>query len=433
MQSIRQIWIKIGSSLWFFPGLIVLLSIVAAVTLIEVDSFVAKEALRKWPRLFGAGAEGSRSLLSTVAGSMITVAGVTFSITIVALSQASNQYSPRILRNFMRDRANQVVLGVFAGIFTYCLIVLRTIRGGDEGLFVPSVAVLFAVFLAVSGIGVLIFFIHHIASSIQATAIISRSCFETLRAIDYLFPDPLDEASTKSSDHGDSYNSAGQSIYSSQIGYIQSVDIQGLIDFASETKSVLKMEQGTGDFVVKGTTLLSLYTHFSLDQETKNRLEKSFSIDSTRTVVQDASFGIRQIVDIALKAISPAVNDTTTAVTCIHYLTAINSQLAGRTIDRPYRFVNGELRLITCEPTFGSFLELSYAQLTEYARANLVLYMALVESLSTVSEYTENKDRLALLNQQLDRIERAAKESLSSQESVSKIVAKIGSHHEASR
>src|SRR3970040_765652 len=114
-------------------------------------------------------------MLSTIAGSMITVAGVIFSITIVSLSLASSQYSSRVLRSFMRDRRNQVVLGVFVGIFAYCLVVLRTIRGGDEGAFVPSMAVLGGMVLAFVGIGYLIYFIHHISMSIQASSIIAAA------------------------------------------------------------------------------------------------------------------------------------------------------------------------------------------------------------------------------------------------------------------
>jgi uncharacterized membrane protein len=134
-----------------------------------------------WPRLFGVGAEGARGILSTIPGSMMTVVGVTFSMTLMTLALASSQYTSRILRNFMRDRVTQVVLGIFAGIFAYCLVVLRTIRSGDEGEFVPSPAVTFAVVLAMGGIGILIFFIHHIASSIQASSIIASVADETCR------------------------------------------------------------------------------------------------------------------------------------------------------------------------------------------------------------------------------------------------------------
>jgi len=161
------------SSFWFLPSLIVTVSIFLAVALIGVDFTESKQWLARWPRLFGVGADGARGMLSTIAGSMMTVVGVTFSMVLMTLALASSQYTSRILRNFMSDRVTQVVLGVFAGIFTYCLIVLRTIRSGEDGVFVPSLAVSFSVVLAMSGIGILIFFIHHIAASIQASNIIA--------------------------------------------------------------------------------------------------------------------------------------------------------------------------------------------------------------------------------------------------------------------
>jgi uncharacterized membrane protein len=139
---------------------------VLAVGLIEADSSGSRDWMTDWPRLFGAGAAGARGMLATIAGSMMTVVGVTFSMTLMTLALASNQYTSRILRNFMRDRVTQVVLGIFAGIFTYCLIVLRTIRGGDDNGFIPSLSVAVSVVLAIGGIGALIFFIHHIAASI---------------------------------------------------------------------------------------------------------------------------------------------------------------------------------------------------------------------------------------------------------------------------
>jgi uncharacterized membrane protein len=193
MLKLRMVWEQLRSSFWFLPGVIVLAAVLLALFLVQLDlSLQEKQALyAEWPMLLGSGAEGARSLLSTVASSMITVAGVVFSITIVALSLASNQYTSRVLRNFMRDRVNQAVLGLFLGIFAYCLMVLRTIRGAEETIFVPSVAVLFGLLLAFVGIAVLIYFIHHIAMSIQAVNILAEVAVESLSAVEQLFPDKL--------------------------------------------------------------------------------------------------------------------------------------------------------------------------------------------------------------------------------------------------
>jgi uncharacterized membrane protein len=236
-SKVQDVWERLRSSLWFVPTVIVTSAIAAAVLLIELDAVTQRELLtERWPRLFGAGAEGSRGLLSAIAGSMITVAGVTFSITVVALTLASSQYTSRILANFMRDRANQSVLGVFLGVFAYCLVVLRTIRGGDEGVFVPALAVFVALLLAFVAIGFLIFFIHHIAASIQATSIIATTAGETLTAIDRLFPSGVGSPATDCQDENVpqlcTSADAWTVVPASATGYIQSVDVDALFELA---------------------------------------------------------------------------------------------------------------------------------------------------------------------------------------------------------
>ncbi len=163
ITKLRHGWQAMRSSFWFVPALMVVDAVVLAILLITLDASLDLHVAARWPLLFGAGAAGARGLLTTVASSMITVAGVVFSITLVALSLTSSQYTSRVIRNFMRDRVNQLVLGVFLGIFAYCLVILRTIRAADEGAFVPTLAVLAGLILAFVGIAVLIHFIHHMA------------------------------------------------------------------------------------------------------------------------------------------------------------------------------------------------------------------------------------------------------------------------------
>ena len=261
MNKLKRLWSNLRGSFWFLPLLIVAGSVAVAVALIQADTAGSQQWMSRWPRLFGASAAGARGVLSTIAGSMMTVVGVTFSMVLVTLALASSQYTSRILRNFMRDRVTQVVLGIFAGIFTYCLIVLRTIRGGDAAGFIPSLAVTFGVVLAISGIGALIFFIHHIASSIQASSIIASVADETLAAIDRLFPQKFGQAPVD--DHEDQSplplpERNWQAIPAPVNGYIQSVDNAALLRLAREHQTIVRMERGIGEFVVQDTTLASL-------------------------------------------------------------------------------------------------------------------------------------------------------------------------------
>lgn len=417
MNKFKQIWSTLRSSFWFTPSLIVVLSVALAVAMIEVDSAVSNQWLTRWPRLFGAGAEGARGMMSTIAGSMITVVGVTFSMILVVLALASSQYTSRILRNFMSSRITQVVLGIFAGIFTYCLIVLRTIRGGDEGAFVPNMAVFLGFVLTLGGVGALMLFIHHIASSIQASSIISSVAEETIAAIDRLFPEKLGQGPGKDDDDRtlsplSEWN--WRAVPASQSGYIQNVDNSALLRLARDRKTVVLMEHGVGDFVVRNTTLASLALEDPPDQETNDALQDTFTISSYRTVDQDAAFGIRQIVDMALKALSPGINDTTTAVMCVDYLTAILAQLAPRHIPSPRRYEEGELRVIAKGPSFESLLAESFDQIRGNATGNAGIMLRMLGALQTIASMTASPSRRRALHDQVQWIAELAERTIAS-------------------
>ena len=418
MHKLHLMWNGLRASLWFLPGLIVVCSVVLAVALVEIDGRVRPEFLAEYPRLFGAGAEGSRGMLGAIAGSMITVAGVTFSITIVALSLASSQYTPRILRNFMSDRWNQAVLGVFVGVFTYCLVVMRTVRGGDEGVFVPSLAVTFAVVLAVLGIGFLIFFIHHTAESIQASSIIASAARETIASVDRLFPEEIGRGAegAESAPTGEELSGdAWEEVVSTSTGYVQSVDEEVLLGVAAEQDTVLRMECGVGDFVVEGGPLASLALGSPPDEAPAARLAGAYNVRRFRTVEQDAAFGVRQIVDIALKALSPGVNDTTTAVTCVDYLSAICARVAGRRTPDARRYHEGRLRVLARGATFEGLLDEAFDQIRESAEGNAAVILRMLRALGAVARRTADGHRLSHVAAHAVRLRSLADRSIKSE------------------
>ena len=417
MNQLERFWSKLWASFWFVPTLIVAGSIGLAMVLVEVHSTESALWLARWPRLFGATAEGASGMLSTIAGSMMTVVGVTFSMTLVALVMASSQYTSRILRNFMRDRVTQVVLGIFTGIFAYCLIVLRTIRSGDEGGFVPSLAVFFAVMLAMGGIGVLIFFIHHIASSIQASSIIASVADETMVAVNRLFPERLGQGPPDGEEDLTllpQRDQDWQTVLAERNGYIQSVDNVALLRLAREHKTLVRMERGIGDFVVHDTPLASLALEVPPDDETIATLRGAYSIDRYRTVYQDCAFGTRQIVDMALRALSPSVNDTTTAVMCVDYLQAILARLASRGIPSSHRYEDGELRIIAIGPTFAGLVAESFDQIRGSAGGNLGIMLRMLGSLQTIASLTASPSRRQVLGEQVECIAELAARTLES-------------------
>ncbi|MGK2935464.1 MAG: DUF2254 domain-containing protein [Gemmatimonadaceae bacterium] len=417
MNRLQKYWDDLRSSLWFIPALIVAGAVVLAVGLIEAEAFADREFLAsRWPLLFGAGAEGSRGLLSTIAGSMITVAGVTFSITVVALTLASSQYTSRILRNFVRDRTNQTVLGVFVGVFAYCVVVLRTIRSGEEGAFVPGVAVLGALLLAFVAIGFLIFFIHHIAASLQATTIIESVAAETLEAVDRLFPDRMGEGAAGRAGEEHELALAPKTwvaVPARKTGYVQGVDADALFELADERDVVVRMEKGIGEFVIDNCPLVSV-SGMSPDDESIRKLNAAYSVDRYRTVHQDAGYGIQQIVDIALKALSPGINDTTTAINCVDYLGSILARLAVRRIESPFRSDGGELRVINRGPTFPGLLADAFDQIRQNAEGNVAVLKRLLQVLATIAERTSDEERLHALRQHADLVAETAERSVPS-------------------
>ena len=398
--------------MWFVPAVMVLASAALAVGLIEMDLRYSSQLKEWWPRLFKSEVDGAREMLSTIATATITVAGVVFSITIVALALASTQYTSRVLRNFMRDKANQVVLGSFVGIYTYCLLVLRILSGGDQAS-VPSLAVFGGLVLALIGIVVFIFFIHHISSSIQAGEIIAAITFETLNVVDKRFPDRMDKT------QGNHESKLTQQmerlewnpIPASCTGYVQTIDAAELLAYAIRKQIVLHAISGAGDFVIQGKPLAFIAGKQPASMEDIEIINGMYAIDRFRTVDQDPAFGLRQLVDIALKALSPAINDTTTAVICVEHISVILQRLADRNLQTSYGFEGEELRFIGHGPDFESLISLGFDQILENGEGNTAILSNLLGMLESIAEATTDQHRRAWLIRYIEVISEVVNKS----------------------
>jgi uncharacterized membrane protein len=300
------------------------------------------------------------------------------------------------------------VLGVFIGIYAYCLMVLRTIRGGDGTEFVPSVAVFGGLVLALIGIGVLVYFIHHLADSIQASAIVARVAASTLATVDRLFPERLG-AAADSEVEAPPEGAVWTAVAARRSGYIGNVSNPGLLALARRLGCVLRMDAGIGDFIVEGQPLASLSGEREVDETTARALDKHYVVAMQRTIDQDAAFGIQQLVDVGRKALSPAVNDPTTALLCIDRLAEILVRLAGRHTESRHRTDAGEVRVIARAPGFESLAELAYSGLTDDARDQPVVLGRLLWSVEQVAGAANPSRRPALepvlrrFNEQLQR------------------------------
>ncbi|OGX90390.1 DUF2254 domain-containing protein [Hymenobacter coccineus] len=419
MNKLKALWLTLNSSLWFVPTLMVVAALGAAYGLVHLDLYVGGAWTGRFPLLFGAGAAGARGMLSAIASSMITVAGLIFSLTLATLAQVASQYTSRLLRNFMRDRTNQVVMGFFVSIFVYCLAVLRTIRGGDEGSFVPSLAIAFGLLLALVSIGMLIFFIHHIASSIQAANIVAGVAEETEKLLNKVFPKRLGDAATAAER---AELAAGPDLHwhplpAPTTGYVQGVDRDALLAFAQHAGVVVRMEYAIGSFVVMGSALASVAPlqgqPLPDDKELTKQLADCYRLGNQRTLDQDVGFGLRQLVDIALKALSPGINDVTTAVMCVDRLGSLLCTLAGRQLASSVRADDGRVLVLTADPDFDSYLATAFDQIRANAKEALAIYLRLLEALATVAaQGPTTATGRAALRQQADLALAASEDNL---------------------
>jgi uncharacterized membrane protein len=423
MHKLHTFWRDLNASLWFVPTLMVASAMGLAYGLVSIDLHIDHGWVKDYPLLFGAGASGARGVLTAIAGSMMTVASLGFSLTLSTLGQVSSQYTSRVLRNFMSSRVNQMVLGSFVSIFVYCLLVLRTIRDGDEGGFIPPLAVTGGLVLALLGIGVLVFFIHHMASIMQAGVIIGGVADETEAAIRRLFPQELGTAASEPAQQA-LFEQADElpwiPVPADATGYVQTIDEEGLLALARRLGGVVRMARGVGSFVARGSALASVARYdpgrpLVLTQQLSQELNDQFSIGRQRTTEQDAGFGVRQLVDIALKALSPGINDTSTAVMCIDYLGALVASLAARRFAEPLRTDDdGPVRIITVQRSFATFVDTAFDQILTAGEGDPAVYVRLLTALDTAASRTQVPTRRAVLRAHATRVAEAAAQALPS-------------------
>ncbi|MES2264360.1 MAG: DUF2254 domain-containing protein [Pseudomonadota bacterium] len=407
MHTIIRLWNETRASFWFLPFLILALAIALAFTLTHLDESALELWMKRYPRLFGTSAAGARAMLSTIAGSMISVVGIVFSMTLVALALASSQYSSRVLRTFMRSRVTQASIGIFAGIFVYCLIVLRGVHGQDDSVFVPVIAVSAAMLFAVVGVALLIVFIHHIALSIQASTILANIAGETIAAMESLFPA---QATACDADRSQADAAAAVladkarwvSVPARKSGYLQSIDHEALLRIACHYKMIVRVEHAVGQFVLAATPIFSIAGASEASIAAAEALHPTIALSAYRTVEQDPGFGVRQMVDVALKALSPGVNDTTTAVMCLDYLGAVMATLARRAIPSAYLHAQGELKIVSVRPDFAGLLGEAFDQIRRNAAGNVAVIVHLIGSIETLASLVVGQGRHDDLLAQLD-------------------------------
>jgi uncharacterized membrane protein len=418
--KVSKIWDSLHSSYWFLPTIFALVAIALAWTMLNLDRAGYYGPLEKWGWMYTGGANGAREVLSSVASSTIGIAATAFSITIVALQLAASNFGPRLLRNFMQDTGNQIVLGTFIGTFIYSLLVLRTIRGdGDDyDSFVPQLAVTVGLLLALASIGVLIYFIHHASTIIQVSHVIWETSADLDRAIDRLFPEKIGQGTSQLEqpvkELPSDFESNLYGVKAKSNGYLQAIDHEELMKLARENDLLLRLNYRPGKFVVKGSELMMVYPRERVARKLVKRLNDDFILGKERTEQQDVEFPIEQLVEIALRAISPAVNDPFTAIRCIDRLSAGLSRLAQRNFPSPYRYDdNKNLRVIAERVTFAGLVDTAFNQIRQYGKSDVAVTIRLLEAIATVARYTSTQKEREILLRHAEMIKRDSQQAIS--------------------
>lgn len=386
-------WDILLSGLWFVPSLVALLSVALAFLTLRLDRSLPSQSIATVSWIWTGGPEGAYSLLSALAASMITVAGTVFSISIVVLTLASSQFGPRLLRNFLRDTGNQLVLGTFIGTFAYCLLVLRTVRAVDESPFVPNISVTVAVGLALLSIGVLIYYIHHVSVSIQAPQIVAAVGRSLNANVRQLFPRRLGEGDQDHARRAEpqippDLDRTAYPVAAAHTGYIASIDADGMLQLTTAHDLVLRLLHHPGDFIVPGTTLVRAWPREHVTEKLADAIEQLFVLSTQRTPLQDVEFLFNELVEVAVRALSPAINDPFTAMACTDWLGAALCHLAESELPSPYRYDEaGSLRVIATPVTFAQAVAIAFDQIREYGRSSTAVTIRLLDTLATIAEH----------------------------------------------
>ncbi len=411
---------ELRTTLWVIPSILVVVAALLFLVTFEIDVYAYHHPnwLPTWIRTGNADAE--RQVLIAIAAAVITVVGVVFSITILALTLASQQFGPRMMRNFVRDVGNQVTLGVFVGTFVYAVLVLGCISSLSP-TFVPYLSTSVAEALLLVDLGILIYFIHHIAKSIQLPEVIAGIAKDMTESIDAEFPQRASEPLDPAHEHEGKtvpellqlIEERGAQIPSLVSGYIQYVGYSQLISIATRTDAVIRLEHRPGHFLAEGRPLAMVFPRGAAP-EVARALSKAHVTGPHRTLVQDPVFAIDQLVEIAIRALSAAVNDTFTALTCIDWLAAGLSRVSGRVLDEGvYRDHTGRVRLIEFDPSYARMVNRAFDKIRQSARGNPAVLIRLIDSLGSIMLDTTTESQRSILRRQADMVLRLAEETVS--------------------
>ncbi len=399
---IANAWSDIASSLWFVPSLIVAGMAGLAIVMVGIDRVL-------WDRgvfdngfgIFRGGVDGARGVLAAVAGSVIGAAATVFSITVVVLQLASSQFTPRVVKNFTADRRFQITLGLLLGVFAYSLIALWSVgRERDDATpFIPTFTVALGMILAMVSVGMLILFINRVASMIQVADLIERVTDETIEQVIAVYPEQS-EAGSQAASSIDVELTESVAIRSDFSGYIRSIDHDLLLTEAGSRDCTISLNKHVGDFVLPATIIARVKPFSEEQDELASAIRQAFICGPDRTIENDVELGIQRIADVGIRALSPGVNDPTTAMNCIDRLCEVLYEVASRSPSPKIRYgEKGGVLLFNDSRDFADLAEQAFSQIRHFGAADMVVSSRLAIRLGELCETVPAPYRDALIHE----------------------------------
>jgi uncharacterized membrane protein len=382
--------------LWFLPIVFVVGAACLAAATIAVDQ--RWDAAPAW-LAFNGGPDSAQRILTTIITSMMTFTGLVFSITIVALQLASSQFSPRVLRAFLRDRGSQTALGVFIATFVFALSVLVRVRtGSGDEVFVPRVSVSVAIVLVMVSLVTFVYYVNHIAQSIRVVNIIEAVAAESREVIDHIYP-AGGEVGAPSAEPPTLSGVRELIRLPRRGGVVTGLDVAGLVEIARRHDCVLRLVPDMGDYVAEGAVVIEV--RGGTGQVSSHEVLRQVSFAPERSMRQDPAYGLRQLVDIAEKALSPTLNDPTTAVQALDRI----HDLLGRVLSRAqpsgvYCDAEGEIRFVRKVVSWSGLVTLAFEEVRGYGATSIQVHRRLRASLEDLLEIAP-PDRCEPLRRQL--------------------------------
>ena len=417
---IRWLWAKLNSNYWFYPALFAVSGAVLALVMVWLDRNGFADRLSQVDWLIPARPTGASNMLTVIAGSMIGVASTVFSITIAAVAYASGTYGPRLLTNFMQDKGNQFSLATFIGTFVYALTVLRSVRAEDEVAasaadaassnlpgFAPQLSLLVGMGLMALSVAVLVFFLNHIPASIRINTVLEGIGRRLIEDIGNIYPNV-------NKGYESDQPPQGQPILAVESGYIQIIDFDGMVERAKKANTRIALEVRTGDFVHPGMALARLCND-KISDELADGIRSEFTLGATRTPEQDPQFLVDELVEIALRALSPGINDPFTAITAMHWLGTATAFLGTRDLRKDLTDNDDEAapRIVPLPDDFEHYLSRGFGNVRSAAATSSTAALVMFDTLRNAAAPIEDASRRGLLAREGRRLMEQSREHLS--------------------